>query len=326
MTLLEAFNTLKTSIENTAIAAVKSLKAHTFKADIGEKAFRVTNFPKVQEIQGKVVIENQQDLEKHLKVVNDWLKQVKEALGTLKPKDEVKVSNFPKIEFPAFPKQMKVSEPIDVSEKSFKAVLGALGELTALIKKLPTEYPEVKIPPFPKIPDFPAIPKPAPFPKSFSVDNLETLKSDDPKQYVPVRLSDGQKFYQALEELSIAAGRSYAYSDSEGVKQQALVDGDRHVQVDVLTMPNQTPEGLATEAKQEEIKEAIENIVFPEIQKTQEQEASPTDSSKLNPSYSYTYTEGNLTQIQMTVGDTIYQKEFTWTDGVMTSESVWSEV
>lgn len=234
MTLIEAFNILKTSIENTAIAAVKTLKAHTFKADIGEKSFEVTNFPKTQQIEGKVAVTNQQDLEKQLRGVNDWLRQVMKTLDTLKPKEEIRVTNFPKIEFPAFPKEMKVKDSIDVSEKSFKAVLEALQSLTALVKQLPTKYPEVKIPPFPRIPDFPEIPRPAPFPKSFSVDNLEQLKSDDPKKYVPVRLSDGQRFYQAIEELSIAAGRSYAYSDSQGAKQQALVDSDRHVQADIV--------------------------------------------------------------------------------------------
>ena len=55
-------------------------------------------------------------------------------------------------------------------------------------------------------------------------------------------------------------------------------------------------------------------------------ETVPTDSSKLNPSYSYSYTDGNLTSIQMTIGGVTYKKEFTYTEGKLTGETVWTQI
>ncbi len=230
MTVSDALSFLKATIESAAIAAVKSLKAHTFRVDIGEKKVEIANFPSVQQVAGKVEVSNQVRLESQLKRLQEWLVKVEGRLTALKPRDEVRISNFPPAaKFPDFPKQIALSEPIEVSEKSLSSVLEAVKRLTALVSKLPTEYPHIKIPPFPdiQIPPFPEIPKP---PKSVSVDNLERTISSDPKKYVPVRLTDGTAFYEALKELLIAAGRSYAYSDSQGAKQQGLVDADRHVQ------------------------------------------------------------------------------------------------
>lgn len=238
MNIQEAIEIIKQSIENTAIAAVKSLKGHTFKADVGDKEFAVTNWPKTQTIDGKVAIVDLDKLTKQLQEIADWQKKLEKQLKSLAPKETVKVANFPKLpSLPAFPKSTKVEGEVKIAQGSFSAVLEALEELSKQVAKLPTEYPQVDIPPFPeiRIPPFPKIPDP---PKEVSVKNLEKLVGKDPKRYVPVRLSDGKRFYEAIEELTISASRTQAFSDSQGVKQQALVDEDRHVQVDVLTLPS----------------------------------------------------------------------------------------
>lgn len=239
MTFTEALKIIKISLENTATAAVKALKAHVFRVDIGEKRFEVSNLPKVQEVRGSVKVENQKAVEDQLAKVGDWLSQVRQALNGLTPPKEIRVSNFPAFpKFPSPPKGMKVTNTVKVTEERLGDVLKALGEVKQAIGKLPTKYPEVKIPPFPKIPEFPHITIPTP-PKSVSVDNLERLVGDDPKQYVPVRLTDGEEFYKAIEELTVSTARNYAFSDNQGVRQHGLVDSDRHVQVDVVSMPTE---------------------------------------------------------------------------------------
>lgn len=95
MNIREALEIVKISLENTAIATVKSLKGHNFRVDIGDKHFKVVNLPKVQQVQGKVAVTNQQDLEKQLRSVNQWLGVVAKRLEELKAHKSVSVENFP---------------------------------------------------------------------------------------------------------------------------------------------------------------------------------------------------------------------------------------
>lgn len=203
MNIQEALQIIKKSIENTAIAAVKTLRDSTYKVDVGSKPIAV---------EGKVAVVDWDKLQVELAKISKWQEEVGKSVRAIEVKDQVQV---------------------EISPEGFSAVLAALEELSQQVSKLPTKYPEVKIPPFPKI-EFPKIPEPL---KEVSVKNLEKLVGKDPKRYVPVRLSDGKRFYEAIESLTVSASRTQAFSDSQGVKQQALVDEDRHVQVDVLEMP-----------------------------------------------------------------------------------------
>lgn len=45
-----------------------------------------------------------------------------------------------------------------------------------------------------------------------------------------------------------------------------------------------------------------------------------------NPSFALTYTSGDLTQIDMTIGTVTYRKTLTYTSGDLTAISVWSVV
>lgn len=60
-------------------------------------------------------------------------------------------------------------------------------------------------------------------------------------------------------------GGSAAYSDASNVDKKGLVDADRHVQVDVLTMPGVTVDttGLATSAKQDTLDTSINTLLKP---------------------------------------------------------------
>ena len=55
-------------------------------------------------------------------------------------------------------------------------------------------------------------------------------------------------------------------------------------------------------------------------------ETIPTHITKTNPSLSLTYTAGDLTKIEKTIGAVTYEKTLTWTDGVLTAVSSWSVV
>jgi len=246
MTLIEAFKILKESMETTVTAAVRVLRGSVFKVDIGRKRFEVANFPKTQVVEGKVTVVNQKELEKQIGEVSKRVQDVHKALDGLRPLKQVEVTNFPALPKPPEPpKTMEISKPVKVSPESLSSIVEAISKLREAVSKLPTKYPEVKIPPFPKveIPPFPKIPQP---PTEISVSNLERLLGKDPKKYIPVRLTDGKEFYRAIEELAVAAGRSYAYSDARGTKQQALVDQDRHVQADIVSMPEISVSATAT--------------------------------------------------------------------------------
>lgn len=126
---------------------------------------------------------------------------------------------------------------------------------------------------------------------------LESVKIDTTaKNPLAVRLTDGEGFYKALETVVTQAVQgggssvptvktelpgirgvpvvnpdgsniagvsgSSAYSDSGNTDKKGLVDADRHVQVDVLTMPEVTVDttGLATSTKQDTIIGHVDGI------------------------------------------------------------------
>lgn len=53
----------------------------------------------------------------------------------------------------------------------------------------------------------------------------------------------------------------------------------------------------------------------------------PTDSSKNNPSFAYSYdSDDNLTRIEMVIDGTTYKKDFAWSGNNLTNETAWIEV
>jgi len=58
----------------------------------------------------------------------------------------------------------------------------------------------------------------------------------------------------------------------------------------------------------------------------QEKDNVPTHSSKNNPSYEMTYSNGKITQIDMTIDTTVYRKTLTWDGDDLTQISEWSVV
>jgi len=91
-----------------------------------------------------------------------------------------------------------------------------------------------------------------------------------------------------------------------------------------LTDSSGTPINPATEDKQDD-------IIAQQIDGTQQakiKETVPTDSTKINGSFAYTYDgSGNLTQIDQTIGAVTYRKTLTYdVSNTLTAMSVWTVV
>ena len=87
--------------------------------------------------------------------------------------------------------------------------------------------------------------------------------------------------------------------------------------------------GFATSAKQTSLLTELQAKTEPaNTQKTEEQETTPVDGSKNNPSLALSYDgSGNLTTITKTIGVVNYQKTLTYdVDDNLETVSVWSAV
>lgn len=141
---------IQTTISNTGLNVVNSLKAHTFKT-------RVSNFPKTQAIKGTVTVANQRNVEKEVKSGNKLLKSILAGIKGIKfpkmiginnfPKypdqkdfpKEFKISNFPKQ--PPFPKNIRVSNQ---STKELKEIYKCVETVNESVKKLKLS-PTIKV-------------------------------------------------------------------------------------------------------------------------------------------------------------------------------------
>ena len=69
--------------------------------------------------------------------------------------------------------------------------------------------------------------------KMFELKNIQITGSDEPTDYIPVRLTNGKEFYEGLQSI-IAGGGILNFIDTGGTVRRALTDTDGHLQVDVL--------------------------------------------------------------------------------------------
>ena len=314
MTIIEILNYSKKVLENVTLGAVNK---------ITKNKYDINNFPDNQKVSGKVEVSN---LPKEQKVLLDFpdvqkvegkvktdtkpffksifnkLHEVVLALGKVL---SVKVTNFP--EPKDFPKSVKISNLPKEKEVDFSNVEKKLSDVEKAIGKLPKSYPKAKEIVFPKQKDIVV-------PDEVIIKNLEFLKSKKAGEYVPVRLTDGDEFYEAFSSI-VSRVKSF-FSDSNGKKKDALVDADRHLQVDVLTSPEVTVDTseLATSDNQTN-----------GTQQSKLKEVSPIDATQNNPSYALTYTSDELTGIAMTISGTTYNRTLTWTSNSVTAISVWTE-
>lgn len=200
---------------------------------------RVENPQKKVEVSGKIEVDQSITHNKLGGIILALLALKK----SLKPKEEVRVSNFPKPlpfpKIPSYPKEIKVSNMI--KEVSFKTVVDAIGKLREVFEKKDFS-PKIEVsPPVVNVPapivNIPRQPTPQVNVEALDLSDLtkiiDFLNGLGPKNPLPVRLSDGKKFYKALEKMAeIYAGSSFsAFQDSTGQSAMAMLNKNFEVKV-----------------------------------------------------------------------------------------------
>lgn len=155
------------------------------------------------------------------------------------PVTEVRVSNLG--EMPEFPSQIKVSN---------------LKEIPASVINIPKEVDILKPRWLEEVLKRVL--------KDFTIQQLaEAVAKSLPKEAsdaISVRLSDGEQFYKALDtivqEIKGGGGGSNPFQKANSEPRPALIDDDRHVQVDVVTLPDVTVNASDIQIGAVEIKDA----------------------------------------------------------------------
>ena len=300
MNIIDSLNYINKSIKSGLATAVSALTKHTYNVKLtgSDQVVNKTeiNFPHIEKTLDKMTGESKTAFGKLINQLNET--------RTLLRLNGIKVNNFPETsKFLEFPKSISIDNLPEEKELDFSSLEKKIDELNQSIKKLPTKFLEMKEITFP---EFPRV-KDVVFPKSFTVENIENLKSEDPESYIPVRLTDGKEFYKAIEEFYQTVTSNITFALQNGQKSFALVDTDKHMQVDVLTMPS-TNGSQVTKIK----------------------ETAPTDSTKTNASLTISnadMVEATTEVLTKTIGLTSYTKTLSINVGGDTiAVSAWVEV
>lgn len=233
---LQLTQSIITTVRNTAVASVKELERflrnHTFSVKVVNPQEKVT-------VQGKVDV----DQSATNKALKDVALSIRELKKPLTPHKEIKVTNFPKFpKFPAFPKSFQVTNfPKSTAISNLDEVLTVLGKINKSVNDIDVK-PSVIITPTPITVEAPVVnvPKtPAPVVNVEKPDLseitrvVEFLTALGPSNPLPVRLSDGKKFYKALERMAeIYAGSSFsAFQNGSGENARAMLNRNAELKV-----------------------------------------------------------------------------------------------
>lgn len=216
---------IKETIENSVVGAVASIKKHIFTVKLLSNKVEVVNFPQTTKLSQETI----DKINQQLKIINETIAKLKLNPNIIVP--EIKPPTIPKIKVPEAKVKVDIPE-IKIPEVKVPEVEVDVNKLRTELLAIKKAIENIKLNPIIKTPEV-IVPEPK---VEVKVDK-EKIVSNDPKKYVPVRLTDGKEFYKALDELTLAIDRAYSFSFSNGVKGQALIDKDRHVQVDVLNFP-----------------------------------------------------------------------------------------
>jgi len=282
--ITKSVGSIVNAIQQAAVLSVRSLKAHVFTT-------KVSNLPEVQKVTGEVKV-NQTGTEKALFGVKISVGRVENAVKAIKIPSKIEVTNFPKpAQFPSFPKEIAVSNlpkqkefPKEITvtnqpTKELSDINDSVGKLSGEIKKLKLD-PTINV----STPAPVVVPAPRVSVTQREIDYEKMSKAVGKVQkdidYDKLASSIGKEVSGMLVTTGGGNSSSNAYPD--GRTGRALIDDDRHTQVDVLTVPNITI-----------------------------QETEPTDPSKLNASQvitPVTVGDNTTTTIVKTIDGTTYTK------------------
>jgi hypothetical protein len=158
---------------------------------------------------------------------------------------KTEVTNQPEPQEVIFPEVQKVeitnpAEPVVIPEKT------TIKNTDEIAEKIGSYFPQpvapiVNIPKTISINNFPKVER-VPFPKELRVNNLLDLFNEgdipnkaDPTKYIPVRLTNGKKFYMALEEAYVSAAKAVFpfVNATTGKPQAASVNNDGTLRTDI---------------------------------------------------------------------------------------------
>jgi len=243
MNLKEILTFIKLTLENNVISAVKALKSHIYTVKLESSKVEVTNptkLPKVfpvKEINPKNYDKQLRELSNSVKtniakLSSELLKQLSSLEKVLKPYYEVKINNL---------KEIAPFGKVQVTNPQKSVSITNLFELQKEIGKLKKAVESLKLDPKIVLPEFPVPQVNVPVQKTpivnvdlSKLEEILGILSNDPKNPIAVRLSDGTSFYEALKEINTtlsAGGGKYAYKNSEGEGLSGLVDENRHVMI-----------------------------------------------------------------------------------------------
>ena len=244
-TLLKLVQSVIDSVRNIAVAHFNGLKKllleSTFKVKVENPQTKVqvtgevkaTNIPLVVKAVGGVVLA---------------INALKKAVIANK---SVMITNLKDIKFPEFPKKIEVSNPqkeVKITNmREFTAAVEKVAEFVAKIKY----DPRIEVSPTPVTVKPPAINIPAPVvnvpqqpapivnvekPDLSDIKKLmDFFNNIDSKNPLAVQLSDGKKYYKALEKMAdIYAGSTFsAFQDTTGADARAMVNGRNEVRTTI---------------------------------------------------------------------------------------------
>lgn len=276
-TVISLVQSIIDGVQNSAISINRSL-AKTL-------SVKVTNPVKKVEVKGQVIVSNLKNLDKPLKQLKDATLAVKSSVDSIPT--EITVKNFPKT--------IEVSNHPDNSPKIVTAIEKLGEKVQGLHKPISDKTVEVSNQPTKELKDIekavfglsqllakvkldPKITVQAPKPDRLVVPPANVTVEKTEIDYLKLAKSIGDQIpeidYKKLasvlsKEMSGmvitggGGGGTSAYSDSSGRRSQALVDEDRHAQVDIVTMPAMDVDTslLALESTQQDLLSLLTDIL-----------------------------------------------------------------
>lgn len=208
---------------------------------------QVQNPAKKVEVMGEVKVSNMPPLLKAIGGIPLAINALKKAVIANKT---VMVSNLKDLKFPEFPKKIEISNPQkEVKITNMKEFTDAVEKIAEFLAKVKYD-PRIEVKPTPINIKAPVVNVPAPVvnvpkqePPVVNVEKpdlsdikklLKFFEDTNAKNPLAVQLSDGKKYYKALEKMAeIYAGSSFsAFQDESGADARALVNS-RHELVTV---------------------------------------------------------------------------------------------
>lgn len=222
---------------NIAVAHANALKSFFAKNTLSVK---VTNPTSKVKVEGEVKVSNTQPLLKAIGGIPLAINALKNAVVANK---SVTVSNLKEIKPPDFPKKIEVSnQPTEMKVSNMKEFIAAVEKIAEFLAKVKYD-PRIEVKPADVKLKAPIVNVAAPIvnvpEQKLPVVNVEKPDLSDihklveffdainAKKPLAVRLSDGQKFYKALEKMAdIYAGSSFsAFQDESGSDARAMLNG-----------------------------------------------------------------------------------------------------